>query len=347
MKISFVVPVYCVEAYIGQCIESLQRQTYRDIEIILVDDGSRDRSSEICEKYAEKDKRIKVIRQENQGVSVARNVGMEAAQGEWICFIDGDDAVIPSLCEDFLQYLVLEHQVCFFSHREAGNADFPSEMAAAAYNGRPLVFSKEDFDEFQIAAFNRDYPGKYDYHRVKLSTPCKFYQREFLLRHGIRFPAGVPTGEDCLFNLQVYRYAESGVYLDYEPYLHRVWGNSVSQQYNQRVYHDFSLLDEKLREYIASDSRPKRYQEVYAQRCIWSLGFCCVLNYCHPDNPRTYRERRAEFRRALSGDMGKAAMRADLNCFRLEKRVMFWLMKKKWFLFVELLCGLKRKVGMR
>lgn len=344
MKISFVVPVYCVENYIGQCVKSLQEQFWTDLEIILVDDGSTDRSGELCEEYAEKDNRIKVIRQKNHGVSAARNVGIEIASGEWVCFIDGDDAVVPSLCCDFLPYLQNDCEVCFFGHREILDEEFPKKIGVIE-KGKKIGFSASDFLEFQLAAFNRDYPGRYDYHEVKLSTPCKFYRRDFLEKYHIRFPIGVPIGEDCLFNLQVYRYASKGVYLDYQPYLHRIWSKSVSKKYNSKVFDDFGLLHAKLKEFITTDPESEKYNGVYAQRCIWSLGFCCILNYCHPDYPGKYSDRRNDFLSACDSEMGYSASDADLHSFRISKRILFFLIKKRWFSLIYLLCISKRKIG--
>lgn len=98
-KVSIIVPIYNVEQYLPKCIESLLEQTLQEIEIILVDDGATDRSSEICDIYALKDHRIKVIHKINGGLSDARNVGIEVAQGEYITFLDSDDWVEPNLYE--------------------------------------------------------------------------------------------------------------------------------------------------------------------------------------------------------------------------------------------------------
>ena len=89
--ITIVVPIYKVEKYLGRCIDSLVAQTYPNIEIILADDGSPDRCGAICDEYAQKDSRIKVIHQENKGVAAARNAALDIAQGEYIMFVDSDD----------------------------------------------------------------------------------------------------------------------------------------------------------------------------------------------------------------------------------------------------------------
>lgn len=92
-KISCIVPVYNVEKYLRRCVDSILNQTFTDFELILVDDGSLDNSPAICDEYAVKDSRIKVIHKVNGGVSSARNVGLDVAKGEWICFVDSDDLI--------------------------------------------------------------------------------------------------------------------------------------------------------------------------------------------------------------------------------------------------------------
>lgn len=101
--ISVIVPVYNVERYLGMCIESICAQTYTGLEIILVDDGATDRSGEICDMWAEKDRRIRVIHKVNGGLSEARNVGIAAARGEWLMFVDSDDFITPDTIERLYQ----------------------------------------------------------------------------------------------------------------------------------------------------------------------------------------------------------------------------------------------------
>lgn len=97
--ISIIVPVYQVKEYVGECIESLLTQTYTNLEILLVDDGSTDGSGEICDQYAGKDDRVRVVHQENQGLSAARNTGIELMKGEFAAFVDSDDVVLPDFID--------------------------------------------------------------------------------------------------------------------------------------------------------------------------------------------------------------------------------------------------------
>ena len=98
-QISVIVPVYSAEKYLHRCVDSILAQTFTDFELILVDDGSPDNCGAICDEYARKDSRVHVIHQENQGQAAARNYGIEAATGEWVCFIDSDDEVHAQMLE--------------------------------------------------------------------------------------------------------------------------------------------------------------------------------------------------------------------------------------------------------
>lgn len=122
-KISIIVPVYKVEKYLGPCIDSILSQSFTDYELILVDDGSPDNCGAICDAYARKDERIRVIHQQNGGLSIARNNGVKAAVGEYICFVDGDDLLASVFCETMVTALC------------ASNCDFAA--------GRILRFSDE------------------------------------------------------------------------------------------------------------------------------------------------------------------------------------------------------------
>ena len=108
MKLSIIVPVYQVEAHIDECITSILDQTFRDFELILVDDGSLDRCPAICDVYAQKESRIRVIHQKNQGLSAARNTGLQAARGDYIGFVDSDDFIEASMYEKLLDNLERE-----------------------------------------------------------------------------------------------------------------------------------------------------------------------------------------------------------------------------------------------
>ena len=119
-KISVIVPVYNVEKYLNDCIDSIINQTYKNIEIILVDDGSNDSSGSICDEYAKKDNRVRVIHKVNGGLSSARNAGLDEVTGDYVMFCDSDDMFLPTSCEVMFEeiekrnadYIVGNYQNC-------------------------------------------------------------------------------------------------------------------------------------------------------------------------------------------------------------------------------------------
>lgn len=118
-KVSVIVPVYNVEKFLNRCVESVLNQTYENFELILIDDGSPDKCGEMCDKFVEKDNRVKCVHQKNGGVSRARNAGLDIAKGEYICFVDSDDWIEPNLLEECIKYVELYgSDIVLFDWRE-------------------------------------------------------------------------------------------------------------------------------------------------------------------------------------------------------------------------------------
>lgn len=142
-EISIIVPVYKVEVYLKDCIESLLVQTFRDIEIILVDDGSPDSCGNICDEYAKKDSRIRVVHQENAGLSCARNKGVDVARGRFLCFVDSDDMVTPQYCQrlyDLLKDTSYDFSVCGAYRFEDGRVPKMNQVEKSAYVLKNIEF---------------------------------------------------------------------------------------------------------------------------------------------------------------------------------------------------------------
>lgn len=162
-EISVIVPVYNVEQFIRTCIESILDQTFIDIEVIIVDDGSPDNSGRICDEYMEKDKRVRVIHQENIGLSGARNRGIKAAKGRYICFVDSDDYIIPEFCE--IMYKMLETSKCDFCACRYQKFQYDEEL---------LCREKLNVEEYSIS--NYEYLNKQI--TFGFSACAKLYRRE-------------------------------------------------------------------------------------------------------------------------------------------------------------------------
>lgn len=196
--VSVVVPVYNVEQYVGRCIESLTAQTHRNIEIILVDDGSQDKSGDICDQYGERDCRIVVIHRENGGLSDARNEGIRRAGGKWITFVDSDDFVHPDYVRILYQNITeneADISVCRFTQKRSAARQEPSDdTRKEKIADAPKIYSRYEAME------------KLLYQYISTSACAKLYKTE--LFQGILFPHG-KLYEDVVTIFDVFRKANS------------------------------------------------------------------------------------------------------------------------------------------
>ena len=180
--ISIVVPVYNVEKYLERCVDSLINQTYENIEILLIDDGSKDNSGQMCDEYANKDSRITVYHKENGGLSDARNYGMDRAKGEYIIFIDSDDYVEP----DMMEFLIGSIGDCDMA--TCGVFDDYASERIVGYLGEELSFETDNIEAFRLILIGDV---------VKVSVCCKLIKTEIARKQ--RFPVG-RLYEDAFFN---------------------------------------------------------------------------------------------------------------------------------------------------
>lgn len=236
-KISVIVPVYNAENYLHRCVDSILAQTFTDFELWLVDDGSPDRSGEICDEYARKDRRVKVAHKENGGVSSARNVGLECASGEWICFVDSDDYVDP----DYLTTLYVKDLPC-------------SSIVMMNY--------WECLDVKSFRASGPEMVKRFiDNQLIQESGPCcKLFNLDILRINNIEFDVNIHMGEDGVFLLRYLCCIDNMIHLENKNLYHYVYhAGSLSTKYYtfESEYECFLLWIKYLQKYIT------KYGEVY------------------------------------------------------------------------------------
>lgn len=205
--VSVIVPVYNVEKYLRCCVDSILAQTFVDIEVLLVDDGSIDSSGAICDEYAQKDCRVRVFHKANGGVSSARNLGLDEATGKWVMFVDSDDKVAPQICERLLEH--------------AMDGCIPMCTYYKWVDGKlsPCKACVETAKVYQIREF----------WRIHLYGPIgKLFDRRILNRENIRFLEGFDFAEDTVFNLEYYRYITMFLVIDEPMYYYRILESSLS-----------------------------------------------------------------------------------------------------------------------
>lgn len=250
MKVSIIIPVYNCERYLDRCVESVLQQTYRNIELILVDDGSTDGSGKCCDTWAERDSRVKVIHQANGGVSAARNAGLDMVTGDYIGFVDADDWVEPDLVECVLGAAVTNNadMVLFdpFVHIENRNAT--------------TIDSIHFFPESVLLTKGEITPEKL---RFVAGAIWRFvYRRKILEDHKIRFETQLPLSEDKIFNIAALGCSDLVFYLRKPFYHYWINGGSATGKYRPDFL-EIVLNTQKQMESVLGKYWDEKYIPIY------------------------------------------------------------------------------------
>ena len=214
-KVSVIVPVYNVESYLKRCVDSIRGQTEQDIEIILVDDGSPDNCPEMCDQFAVEDRRVRVLHQENGGVSVARNLGIEQAAGEWIMFADPDDWLEPNAVEVMYNQAVQSGCDMVAASHYFNELDSAGRQVRARLEGlvEGTYHTDQDFGVLLQHLF------MIRHHVLGLQAAwAKLYKRDIFLDGSCRFPLGMKMSEDIIFKLYALHQIKSLFILDVPVY---------------------------------------------------------------------------------------------------------------------------------
>ena len=226
--VSVIVPVYNVETYLEECIKSIVNQTYKNLELILIDDGSTDSSGEQCDSWAEIDNRIKVIHKENGGLSTARNAGLDVAKGEYICFIDSDDFVTENYLESFINAIN-------DSGAQIAFCDITSAKLAEVAHGieNRTVLSAAECRKWLYNPISREYV-------IMVIACAKMYASS--LFKGLRFEVGRYHEDEFLINHILFS-IEKAVFIPEGNYIYRNNEESITGKQNENNIYHLHVLD--------------------------------------------------------------------------------------------------------
>lgn len=310
-RISVIVPVYKVEPYLDRCITSIVQQTYSDLEIILVDDGSPDGCPAICDRWAEKDDRIQVIHKENGGVSSARNAGLEVATGQLVMFVDSDDFLsedaVTCLAELYTKYRA---QLVSGSYRLLKIANRHIDYV---HSGEKCLSGQEFFDHAP-SVFTELLHGAW----------AKLYETQVIREHSLRFPEGVRFGEDFSFLLSYLACIRSVAYTPKIIYFYEYRNaTNATKQYNINISTDCAhMLNEVKTFFLVCQEKksPEVPVETFAQFIAGKENeyFADVLEHHieHEKDPELL-AKRLEETAALIPD---AAKNSQYHCLIQEKQ---------------------------
>ncbi|QOS67601.1 glycosyltransferase [Eggerthella guodeyinii] len=345
-EVSIVLPVYNVEPFLERCLDSLFSQTFRDFEIVAIDDGSTDNSGYILDLYSKLDSRVMVVHKANGGVSSARNEGIELSTGEYIFFCDPDDW----LEEQSLGVMYNEAKRCgadvvisdFFRDCDGMSSSvklFPGNFATTDKGSIGVLQNAVLYSQastFSSSAFSRvnSFGGAAWHHLIK---------RALVEEHGIRFDSYLDGMlEDGLFMLHVFQHAASVAYFQFPTYHYCVSLTSSTHRFLPDFEEKFNRVCLRLSEFERQFDKGDDFRQARYMRLISFIGKACEVFYFNPENRLGQSERYAHFKQLVQGEPYRSAIKqVDIRLFeKLKTRIQvlalkmgliraFWNVKKR------------------
>lgn len=331
--ISIIVPIYNVEKYLNKCIESIVNQTYENIEIILIDDGSNDNSGIICDEYAKKDNRIIVVHKENGGGSSARNKGLKIAKGEWISFVDADDWIEQTFCQTLLNKVTQEQ----------------ADIALCGYNR--ITDNRIE----KINANNQEVFLNSNEYLVKSLNPqtgfgfchMKLIKKEVL--KSISFNERIEVGEDALFNIQLSTYIKKAVFLKQPLYNYRINNQSVVKRYDENYANKYLKSMKIIEEYIWQEYNEENEENIEIKQNYYNFVayhiMLIIVNYCyHPDNKMCNAQRKNMLKEVINNDLFIIGLKkSNYNNISLTRKITLYTLKHKLYWLTAIICKIRQK----
>lgn len=285
-KVSIIVPIYNVEAFLYRCMDSLISQTFKNIEIIALNDGSKDNSINILREYERRDSRIVVIDKQNEGLSQTRNIGIELATGDYITFVDGDDWLDVEMINMMQETAVKNNSdvvLCSYI-REYKERSLPKVFDETEV----IVYKKEDVKSSlyrkMVGPIGLEMKKPENLHSL-ITAWGKLYRSSIIKENNIKFiDTSVIGTEDCLFNVHAFRYVNQAVLINL-PLYHYWKGNSSSltSSYKPNLIKQWGLMYKYIREYLdEGDVGEEYYQALFNRICLSTLNL--GLNECSKSN---------------------------------------------------------------
>ena len=322
-RVSIIVPVYKVPVeYLRACVESCCSQTLRELEILLIDDGSPDQCGAVCEEYAAQDPRIRVIHKENGGLSAARNTGFLAATGEWIMFVDGDDWIEPEMCACLYETALREdvQLVMCGLFRDYGHSseEYHFYIKEKTYRGAECRWLQQ-----QLLVYNGNIAVAY----------AKLINRQFLLEHSILHDEELRQGAEGLeFNLRLFEKLSAAAFVN-RPFYHYLYNeNSISASHDEKNHRYVLACFEKIRRFIETSDNREALIPWFDNRLLYVIITTAISGYFNPSNPEKYAVKKRKFDLYLQQPMIARALRTtNLKGLSRQRRVTLFLIRHRMY----------------
>lgn len=287
--LGIIIPVYKTpEKYLRACFDSLMSQRSDDFDVIVIDDGSPDKCGKICDEYATKDERFKVVHQTNSGVSAARNKGLDFVDTEWVTFIDPDDWIELDYIETIYDYIKQGDDIDVFLF------DYIQEFTDKSVTKELLKESQKLGDELvqsiKLAPFNHLFingnPVEYETNVIW----NKIYRTKLIKEKELRFDIKARKGQDVIFNAEVLLQTVNFYYIHNALYHYRYLQESVTNRYNPKAQYYNEVAFENYERIIEKYNLPVAYKEAYYARVVTRVFSTMRLYYFHKENKAHWRD---------------------------------------------------------
>lgn len=279
--ISVIIPVYNTQAYLPECIESILHQQEQNWELILVNDGSRDSSGEICRSFAEKDRRIKYVEQDNQGVSAARNNGLRHAIGKWFTFVDSDD-LLEKFAFSVVKTAPDDCDVVIAGFTEQIGTYAQIEEGGQVFDADSIRMSVLNFPQFKKIYPNCTSIDDYS----KWSSCGRFYKTDVLKKANVWVPEQLKLGEDLAFSIRALEHVKKVWVNDSKIYFYRPNSASASRTFRKDRISNTELLVEE----VGNTIDIERNKKEFCRFVVTLLTTCCFCYFSDTRNGLTHRQ---------------------------------------------------------
>lgn len=342
MKLSIVMPVYNVEKYIRECVDSILNQTMKEFELIIVDDGSTDSSGAILDEYQAKDNRITVIHKANGGVSAARNDALDICTGDYIYIMDSDDYLEQDAFQVMYEEAIrTDADVVIVDHSK-----FVKQEEQLICHYFPECFVTDDRNiilQIQKMILHKGYsPYLTSEDRgLGIGAPwTKLIRRELIEKNGLRFDPYVRgVFDDCLFSIHVFEYVKKVAYKKDITYHFRVLQSSLTHKYRQNQLEVYGRIFERIQDFCKKYNKDMDFQRAYFARVVLYLSISFDTYFFNKEYDKGRKKNFQEFMKTIKSDVyHKAILEVDASrLMKREKRIVIfcrmhvgWLL---WFLY--------------
>lgn len=336
-KVSVIVPVYNVpEKYLEKCVSSLVNQTLNDIEIILIDDGTPDTSGKLCDYFAKKDSRIKVIHQENKGLCGARNTGVRSSIGEWISFVDGDDWIEPNAYEKLYNIGTKNNvDVVMFGYEK----DYPSKSVVMHYDkyfeNEKVYNTKEDINYLQKMILN--------YNANCAMAPTKFIRKSVIEKYNIYHDEKLRQGAEGIeFNIRLFSKIKSALFLN-ETFYHYIYNDeSITTVHNEKNHQMVIECFKKIKSEINNDD--SEIMGWFYNRMKYVILTTAISGYFSRSNKEAYKIQKRKFKKYMSDTLVQETLKSkNYQGLSTTRKVTLFFIKYRLFLLVKIISMVRTK----